>query len=324
MSLPNSLARFHYWLDPYMSLVTEAKKKKNPSLYLYQSGARTNAFMLQGLSRIYCDLHNAKRFVKMKDRFKKEEDMLGGIDLYFNTLNYVKTNPAFAKLRPYYTKKLAEAYATANAYYMKQYFGAKTSMDKVIEKLDSADWMEEQIEVEAIRKFYEEAIIKNQKFVETCQPNMKAMEDQVHELRRKLRWLSIYPSALRGVIQYHQSRTKLKRLEPWITKADLSSPYNKFAAKGKLKHVILVDKNHFIALSHMIARLGDMKDRGLLAHDLIIATKGVLKMSEVDAKNKVLASLNNPIYKDETILKEANDILSRFVKAKVLEGLLVG
>ena len=56
---------------------------------------------------------------------------------------------------------------------------------------------------------YEESILKIRAFVSKAQGAMTEMESQVHELRREIRWLSIYPHALLGMIQLTESGESL-------------------------------------------------------------------------------------------------------------------
>ena len=39
-------------------------------------------FMLEGLAKLYAEIHNKKKFTKLKVHFKLVEDALGAIDYY--------------------------------------------------------------------------------------------------------------------------------------------------------------------------------------------------------------------------------------------------
>ncbi|MFN0081444.1 MAG: hypothetical protein ACKVOM_02915 [Ferruginibacter sp.] len=74
--------RFEFYLIQLDEVLLQSSKTDNPALYLYKNDARTKAFMLEGLSKLYASLHNEKRFDYAKEYFKSLEDALGDIDHY--------------------------------------------------------------------------------------------------------------------------------------------------------------------------------------------------------------------------------------------------
>ena len=56
----NGPTRFNLYLDQLERLLLEAGKQPDAALYLYQNGARTPLFMLEGLAKLYSGLHNKK------------------------------------------------------------------------------------------------------------------------------------------------------------------------------------------------------------------------------------------------------------------------
>ena len=75
--MKNGPARFTFYLDLLEKLITEAATQTDPAFWLYQNGARTPLFMLEGLAKLYSGLHNKKRFEKIGEHFKLLEDALG-------------------------------------------------------------------------------------------------------------------------------------------------------------------------------------------------------------------------------------------------------
>ena len=80
--MKSGIIRFDFYLNQLLVLISNASKQKNPALWLYQNNARTPIFMLEGLSKLYLDLHNKKKFTALKEQFKLLEDGLGAIDYY--------------------------------------------------------------------------------------------------------------------------------------------------------------------------------------------------------------------------------------------------
>ena len=150
------------------------------------------------------------------------------------------------------------------------------------------------------------------------------MENDVHELRRKLRWLSIYPQALQGCIQLTESKTKSKNLTKYLTTEIINSPFNKMPAAGNNHFILTLNKSYFLALSWIIAELGKLKDNGLT----IVAIKEALQqteaLNEADALNKASRILGTRQIKLPVLLNEAETISKTFFDEKNLEHLVNG
>ena len=74
--------RFALYLDQLEELLAGSPGRNDAALWLYQNGARTPIFMLEGLAKLYGGIHNEKRFQKLQEHFKLLEDALGAIDYY--------------------------------------------------------------------------------------------------------------------------------------------------------------------------------------------------------------------------------------------------
>jgi hypothetical protein len=150
------------------------------------------------------------------------------------------------------------------------------------------------------------------------------MEADVHELRRKLRWLSIYPQAMQGCIQLAENKTAPKHLAKYLTKEIVTSPYNKMPDAGDATHFLLLGKKYFYALSWMINELGNLKDNGL--H--IIALKEALQqtdaLSEEAAFKKAYQLTGKKQQQLQTLLDEAESITKLYFQEHNLEHLVVG
>ena len=67
------LLRFEFFLNQLETIILKADKQKNPGLFLYKNNARTPLFMLEALSKMYAEIHNKKKFSKLKEHFKFQE-----------------------------------------------------------------------------------------------------------------------------------------------------------------------------------------------------------------------------------------------------------
>jgi hypothetical protein len=287
--IPPGQQRFSVFLNKVQELLTKATKQKNPALWLYRNNLRTPLFMLEGLSRLYASIHNEKKFDKLKEQFKTLEDLIGAVDYYAAFAEAFASDkkipaPVLKYIKAQMNSKLAELNAVLKD---KGWLDANNRrINKITKKLQEAEWLETAADLEGVKAHYAEQAEKITGFVSDINFHFDNMEEDVHELRRKLRWLSIYPQALCGAIQLTDSKPKVKYLAKYLTKEILTSPYNVMPAATGNAYVLSVEKNYFYALSWTIAELGRMKDAGLGILILKEALQATAKLSEEDAYKK--------------------------------------
>jgi hypothetical protein len=258
--------RFEYYLIQLDDLLVKASKTENPALFLFENDARIKLFMLEGLSKLYACLHDKKRFKYAVKYFKSLEDMLGAVDYYDSFAKDFLTDPIMpSTIRLFVESKREENLTTINEILIeKKWINNDTSrIKKIKKKLKSADWKTPEKEVELIKQFYFKEIKNINEFYKEACTEFTEIELQVHELRRKLRWLSIYPQALKGCVQFVDSGTETSELSKYLTPEIVNSPYNIMPPTGYNHFFVLVEKNYFLALSYVINALGKIKDKGL-------------------------------------------------------------
>lgn len=321
------LERFNFFLEKLEVLIAKADKQKNPALFLYQNNARTPLFMLEALSKMYAGIHNKKRFGKLKEHFKLLEDALGAIDYYDSAAKNLKSNKKIPpKILQYLQAQTREKIQHLNDILVEKEWIDSNNLriNKVYNKLSDADWKSEEKEMDAIETFYHKAIGDIIDFTHSTAYHFDNMEEDVHELRRKLRWLSIYPQALQGTIQLADKKGKEKHLTKYLTKEIVNSPFNKMPDAGDNEYFLLLDKKYFLALSWMIDALGKLKDNGLQ----IIAIKEALQQTENAteqmAVKKVYGWLGSKQTKLPVLLKEAEAVCKTYFKEQNLKQLIVG
>ena len=320
-------ARFNYYLNKVQLLFDKASKQKNPALWLYNNDARTPLFMLEGLAKMYTQIHNKKKFTKLKEQFKLLEDTLGAIDYYDNIAKDLSANKKIpTTITSYLQAQTREKIQSLNEILVeKGWLSADDNRIKKIQrKLGEADWLKEEDEVKAVNEFYGKAIYEITEFVHTDKCSFKNIESDVHELRRKLRWLSIYPQALRGSIQLSKNKNTPKHLTKYLTKEITTSAYNKMPDADDTSYFLLLEQNYFYAVSWMIAALGKIKDKGL--H--VIAVKEALQQStelvDAEAYKKTYQLLGTKQPKVEVLLEEAAGICKVYFAEQNLENLVIG
>lgn len=316
---------FLFYSSQLQKLFTKAAKKKNPAMWLYKNGARTPLFMLEALTRLHNKAFDENLFDKWNSRFKKLEDLLGEIDKYDALEKEFKSN-----------KKISAEVV--------KYFSvnATNHAEKFNQRLREKDWLNNKLE--SFEKKLNEFTVKyNQEYIDELQFSIvdeidailnfvlkydyqfTKLEEHIHELRRKLRWLSIYAQSLQGLIQLKKTAIKQKTHIKYSTKEVMNSSFNKLPVKPKNTAVIEFDADSFYALSWLIEELGKLKDDGLKLHELRDAIYISEKVTEDQAKEKAISVLGFKKTIEADILKQASEIIKTAIsKDKILDKLVIG
>lgn len=315
---------FLFYSARLQDLLAKASTQKDPALWLYKNDARTVLFMLEALTRLHNHAFDEKIFDKWNKRFKKLEDLLGEVDEYAVLETTFKANKKIPKeLIKYFTLHKENNLEKLNRRLSsKDWLNGKVlSFDKKIGLFDhsyDADYTGElqfslEKEIDAILYF---ALKADYHFTK--------IEDEVHEIRRKLRWLSIYAHAMQGMIQLRKSGKRKKHKLDYFTKATLQSPFNKLAPKPKNTAVLEFDSDSFFALSWLISELGHLKDSVLNLYQLRDAIYVTGEVNKADATKKAIVMLGLKPTIEEDVLKEASEMIrTALTKDKVLDTLLV-
>jgi len=318
-------SRFEFYLKKIEVLLDEAAKDPNPAMWLYSHDARTPLFMLEGLSKVYEGMHNKKKFGKLKDHFKLLEDGIGQIDYYEYYSKIFKESPTI----PVHIREYMEAQAREKVQHLndilvgeKWIHDGKKRLSKIRKSLKKADWMNQKEEVLAIRSFYEKEINSIKSFVKEANGAFTEMEHQVHEFRRDVRWLSIYPQALQGMIQLSNSGLSENDTAAYCTEAIINSKYNVMPDAGEQRWFLLLEKNYFYALSWVIAAMGDLKDEGLQIFALTEALQLIDQLSQEEAHQKAFELLGVPATFEQNILQKASDIVHDYIDNGLLDQLV--
>lgn len=325
--MKRGLSRFNFYLVQIQVLLTKASKQKNPALWLFQNNLRTPLFMIEGLAKMHIDFHNKKKFTKIKEQFKQLEDALGSIDYYDTFAKELSNNKIIPKeITGYLQAQAREKIQSLNEILIEEKWigNEKSRISKIQKKLHEARWLKESDEIYAIDEYYGKAIYEIAAFIQKTGPHFDNVEEDVHELRRKLRWLSIYPQAFRGSIQLSINKPCPKHLIKYQTKEITSSPFNIFPEAGNLKYFLLLDQQYFYSLSWIIATLGKLKDTGLR----VIAIKEAILQTGTLTENEALQSAyqyaGTKQMKLTQILKNASAITHAYFNEQNLEHLVIG
>ena len=315
---------FLYYSSQLQTLFTKAASQKDPAMWLYKNDARTLLFMLEALTRLHSKAFDEKLFEKWSKRFKKLEDLFGEIDANVTFEKEFKTN-----------KKIpTEAL---------KYFAVNTAqhLEKCNQRLWEKEWLNNKLS-SFENKLNEFSVEYNQEYIDELQFSIvdeidailnfvlkydytfTKLEEHIHELRRKLRWISIYGQSLHGLIQLKTTTIKQKTNINYFTKDVLNSSFNKLPAKQKNAAIIQFDQNSFYALSWLINELGKLKDSGLKIQALKNALYISQKITQNQAREKAISMLGFKKTIETDILKQASEIIKTAISEdKILDKLVI-
>lgn len=325
--MKNGLSRFEYYLNPLQSQLDKAAQQKNPALWLYRQNIRTPIFMLEGLAKLYSGLHNRKKFGKLKEHFKTLEDLLGAIDYYDAFAKEFTANKKIpAAITGYMQAQMREKVQNLNEILVEKSWlqDSNRRMIKIRNLLSEVDWKNDKSEMEAIKTFYGTSIYSIVEFANAKKFQFSNVEADVHELRRKLRWLSIYAQAMRGCIQLAAGTSVPKHLKKYLTPEITGSPFNIMPDAGDNRRFLVLEKNHFYSLSWLIAELGKLKDNGLKLVAIKEALMQVSGLSEAAAGRKAISIAGKGQLPTQTILDNAEKICKTYFGENNLERLVIG
>ncbi len=322
MKLLKSTFQIH--LDKINQILGQGSFQANPAIWLYLNDLRTPFFMLEALAKIAEDVYDKKYFDELKDRFKIIEDGLGAIDHYVAFVRMFENDKNLSsELKSYLRQRAFESAEDLNYILEMNGWLNGLALDEIEKEFKKIKWKNVDKELEGIKKYYHKEIAESVEFAKTTKYHFDNVELDVHELRRKIRWLSIYPQALCGAIQYKTPSSKPTKTQlKYQTNAVVKSPYNIFPTAIAVDKPLLLDRNAFYALSYTIAELGNLKDEGLKIEALVEGFQNVHFMKEVEANIAAQKVLGKKQKTMQQILDEAEEICKSFFVEENLEKLL--
>ncbi|MEP7323562.1 MAG: hypothetical protein ABI761_16680 [Saprospiraceae bacterium] len=316
--------QFEFQLAKAEKLLTESLKDKQPGLWLFKNDLRTPMFMLEGLSRIYGNVYASKKMNKLNERFKSLEDSLGVLDYYASFEKEFADNKNVAlKVNVFLHSKTDQALQTLNMLLKEGKWLNGKKINKIRKSLKAFPWIEKETkEMIVLKQSYLKEIKAIKSFASGTKFSFKNVEADLHEMRRRIRWLSIYPQALGGAIKLKDIKPVKPFLKKYITPEVISSPYNKLPEMPLLKEYILLDKNVFLSLSWIISSLGKLKDQGLRIHILEEVFKKI-RLGNSGKPDKAMTILGTDYPTIQTILAQASEICNVYFKEKNLDALVL-
>ncbi|MES2836065.1 MAG: hypothetical protein V4667_00950 [Bacteroidota bacterium] len=299
-------------------ILAKSAKESNKAEFLFNSNARTPFFMLESIFRILRKIDAKNNTEFWYEEFKYLEDALGKIDYYHFFAKELQTKKTISEKTIYYfVENQNKSFAELNTHLNQKKWFTKTGLENlnkdVIAICNSVT--EKQILSEILKE-----IEKINAFVKS-EIKYTDVELSTHEIRRKLRWISIYCQAFQGLFQMrHHSKSRIK-LEKYLTTEIITSPFNKFPAPAKTQQSVFLKDNYFFALSWIINELGNLKDKGLFVLALTEAIENTEKTSHTVSFAKACKILGENKNCITTILKQTEVLVTEFFEKDVLNKL---
>lgn len=256
----------------------------------YACGVRNHYFYVETICRIGRDLGSEEVFEKHLKKFKEAEDILGQYDFFFSLSEATSHVP---ECRERFEELHGENFATAGE---KLHNLLEEERDSKQHSTFLKDCKE--IEFDKPEKLQKEfgvflikAIQKLSKGWEKGEFNPDEIETGIHELRRKLRWLSLYAQVSNGMIQLTGKEVKTEIAEVYVTREILTSPFLQFPKAPEGIRPLEIKFAHFAALSSLIATLGELKDAGLTLEALNAEEKPLKCLKALPEDNRTLSSI---------------------------------
>ncbi len=304
------------YTDQFKAILAQAQATDNPAQYLYHKGARNVLFMLEALTRLHEPIITQPKLEQWQGRFKLLEDLLGELD-YVDNYNQQLANK---KGIPAKQIQVLESRCKGIEDNINTILLTKKWVLNHLAKFEAfiakQNLVFDVAYTHAIAASYTKEVDKVNAYIQFINGNYTQLEEQVHEVRRKLRWLSIYAQCMQGLFTLHKPKATPAWSKKYMTKAVVSSPYNKLAKAPKSLSTIPLNYYAFVTLSYTIDALGAIKDTGLLSH---------LLQQELGYTTPQVSKLLGKAYVTESaLLSKASTLLQGVTKARVLQQLVVG
>lgn len=301
--------------------------KNNPESFLghhmYLEDSRTPLFQLQGLYRIEKKIgKNKKRAEELLVHLKELEDALGKYDYWYVMMENNKRWRFPDKVQKYfeyqaiYQLGILEERLIKNEWILADHLGIKL-IDKgsksLLKKVKKSNYYNPPKEKYKLLELLRDEALEIHKAVEKNKINFNDLELGIHELRRDIRWIGIYSSALLGKIRLDKSRPG-QALQKYVTKENSGKSFNKLPFNENQTDPLYFLPGAFYAMSELISKIGDIKDAGLCTEEMLRIGK-MFGMTNA----KIKKHLGKDYCSHHTVIKEAKKLIQHYIlKEKIL------
>lgn len=332
--MKHSSQLFTHYITVWVRLLQQASGAPDAATYLLTHDARTPLFYLEAMSRVLMKSdEDEKKMARLNVQFKALEDGLGMMDYYAGLLKDFKTVklPEFKQhlethltIATAHMNTLLEKYGWINHEPSDKEAGSKVKENRTLANLNKTiqkiDWLSDKDLHQLLKKTYKSRITELK--LQLKEP-LKEIEQDVHELRRDVRWLSIYPQAFKGFVNLKASDPAPEAFAKYATDAIVQSPFNQLPQIEGMKYVLYMNTHAYYAMSWLIAELGELKDQGLRVLALTEWLEEHKKLSASQAEKAAVVILGKNQMNISQLLAKAREIVAQVRTDKIFAQLLV-
>ena len=277
-------------LHGLVSLSKEAAKTDDPTLHFFKLNARNNFFDLEAAFRIFRKTHSKDVAEPLYDIYKSAEDALGKYDFISSSgIKILSKSKLSEEIKEKINHQEKKARIELKQFLQKENWlpDATENVSKQLEQMedilatDSDDFRKDFI------KFLTKTISKIDEEYRKGELDPHLLEEGIHEMRRDIRWISIYAKISGGFIQTQKSEKVNSEYKKYLTEEIISSPFIKLPPCPAGVEPINLRFENFAALSWMIQALGNLKDEGLNYENQVqlLGEEKSTKNEKKDSKN---------------------------------------
>ena len=309
-------------------LLHAARTQTSPGLALHRAGARTTMFQLECLARTHKSVLDEETFAPLHAAFKSLEDALGAVDFSDALATRLGAADVDTELKAYFVGRRSEAAQLtgkllAHGGWWTEGDKASVAFANVLDAIESFRWPSLRKERKLLLEFFADSTNDLKDKLSEGGFDFDELEAGVHELRRKIRWLSILPASLDGLFVRREGGPIDPALAAYCTPKVLGSPYNRFAPREDVSDPIELESSSFLAVSWLIAELGALKDRGQLTDAFTMAAQD-LEDGPKTAAARVRKALGDAPVTHAEVGAAVRPIVATFTADRVLARLAKG
>jgi len=288
-----------------MSLTEHYGALVKSGLLFYQSNfpnfsgkSRNALFHLEALCRLYRESHDEIIFEGLLTQFKELEDSIGRVDYHDAFRVEAKKIDAPKEIFGYFTggyhvelQNLTKRLLDSEWLCIQGNIVGSPALERIIDTLQNIGWKKYKRDrkniINALIDGLEKVLKKGGVTEGEEGLDFNELEDGVHEFRRTVRWLSIYPASLGGMCRLSNE----DKINPSVAKYLAFATFNE---DKREKTPINLDANTLLTFSKIIDDIGNIKDDGQLEEAMSHAMirTGIVSETELNAEVKKLVSAN--------------------------------
>lgn len=227
--------------------------------FLERVDARRLAFMLEALLRLYGKRYG-KTIRRQRNHIKKLEDHLGAFGYFGDMVEAAQRAGAAEAAVAVLRKKQRQGHKSLNKLLARSWspnaHGHISGISDLIEAIGAIEWDKPDDDL----RFLRNDMARRVRNLHRRKLDMKDLEEGIHELRRQLRWLPLYLTALKGVAELVDDRHPIAEYETLLRDPIAQSPFAILPPPRPKIEPIRISRSLFLANTKLIDVLGTIKD----------------------------------------------------------------